>query len=82
MERLIKIAADLLDFCQAESWRACVIGGLAVQRWGEPRLTRDVDLSLLTGLDVQLIESELAPLVAAKESPGILRRLKQTPDSP
>jgi Nucleotidyl transferase AbiEii toxin, Type IV TA system len=49
MERLIKIAADLLNFCEARSWRACVIGGLAVQRWGEPRLTRDVDLSLLTG---------------------------------
>ena len=24
-------------------------GGLAVQRWGEPRLTRDADLTLLTG---------------------------------
>ena len=49
MERLIEIAADLLDFCEAQSWQACIIGGLAVQRWGEPRLTRDVDLSLLTG---------------------------------
>jgi hypothetical protein len=49
MERLIEIAVDLLDFCEGRSWRACVIGGLAVQRWGEPRLTRDVDLSLLTG---------------------------------
>jgi hypothetical protein len=179
MERLITIAVDLLDFCETQGWRACVIGGLAVQRWGEPRLTRDVDLSLLTGfgqeerfiqklieryepriaeahafalrnrvlllakdgvgidiafaaipfeervmersssfeflrganvktcsaedlivykafadrprdwvdiegilarqgsaLDVQLIENELAPLVAAKESPGILIRLK------
>ena len=27
-----------------------MIGGLAVQRWGEPRQTRDVDLALLTGL--------------------------------
>jgi hypothetical protein len=181
MERLIKIAADLLDFCEIQGWRVCVIGGLAVQRWGEPRLTRDVDLSLLTGfgqealyvkklmeryepriedaeafalrnrvllllkdqvgidvalaaipfeerviersssfeflpgkslrtcsaedlivykafadrlrdwvdiegivvrqgpdLDVQLIEAELGPLVAAKESPGILTRLRQT----
>ncbi|MFI5385979.1 MAG: nucleotidyl transferase AbiEii/AbiGii toxin family protein, partial [Fimbriimonadales bacterium] len=25
------------------------IGGLALQAWGEPRLTRDVDISLLTG---------------------------------
>jgi hypothetical protein len=28
----------------------CFIGGLAVQHWGEPRFTRDVDLTLLTGL--------------------------------
>lgn len=39
MERLIKIAAELLDFCETQSWRACVIGELSVQRWGEPRLT-------------------------------------------
>ena len=29
--------------------RFCFIGGLAVQRWGEPRETVDVDLTLLTG---------------------------------
>ena len=28
----------------------CVIGGVAVQRWGEPRQTVDVDATLLTGL--------------------------------
>src|SRR6516162_11216922 len=55
MERLVKIAADLLDFCEAQSWRACLIGGLAVQRWGEPRLTRDVDLSLLTGFGQEAV---------------------------
>jgi hypothetical protein len=27
----------------------CLIGGLAVQRWGEPRATTDVDFSVLTG---------------------------------
>ena len=30
-------------------WRFCFIGGLALQRWGEPRQTVDVDLTLLTG---------------------------------
>jgi len=35
--------------CGAHGWRFCFIGGLAVQRWGEPRLTQDVDLTLLTG---------------------------------
>lgn len=32
-----------------QRWRFCFIGGLAVQRWGEPRETVDVDLTLLTG---------------------------------
>lgn len=30
-------------------WRFCFIGGVALQRWGEPRFTADVDLTLLTG---------------------------------
>lgn len=29
--------------------RHCLIGGLALQAWGEPRVTRDVDLSVLVG---------------------------------
>lgn len=35
--------------CEAHHWRYCFIGGLAVLRWGEPRETVDVDLTLLTG---------------------------------
>ena len=31
------------------SWKFCFIGGIALQRWGEPRFTADADLSLLTG---------------------------------
>jgi hypothetical protein len=30
-------------------WQFCFIGGVAIQRWGEPRFTADVDLTLLTG---------------------------------
>lgn len=33
-----------------QRWQFCLIGGLAVQRWGEPRLTRGADLTLMTGL--------------------------------
>ncbi len=35
--------------CRRRGWRFCFIGGLAVQRWGEPRLTQDVDVTILTG---------------------------------
>lgn len=34
----------------ARGWEFCVIGGLAVQRWGEPRTTLDADLTLFTGI--------------------------------
>ena len=50
MNVLFAAAADLQAFCAARGWQSCIIGGLAVQRWGEPRQTRDVDLTLLTGI--------------------------------
>ena len=50
MNGLFAAAADVLSFCAERGWKCCVIGGVAVQRWGEPRQTRDVDLTLLTGL--------------------------------
>jgi hypothetical protein len=33
----------------AERWRYCFIGGLAAQRWGEPRETVNVGVTILTG---------------------------------
>ena len=53
MNALFTAAADLERFCTGHGWRSCVIGGLAVQRWGEPRQTRDVDVALLTGLGTE-----------------------------
>ena len=49
MNELIRVAAGLQAFCEARRWRFCFIGGLALQRWGEPRETIAVDLTLLTG---------------------------------
>lgn len=49
MNGLFAAAQEIQRLCDAEGWRFCFIGGLAVQRWGEPRVTRDVDLTLLTG---------------------------------
>jgi hypothetical protein len=46
---VIRAAAELQAFCESQRWRFCFIGGLALQRWGEPRETIDVDLTLLTG---------------------------------
>lgn len=52
MINIIKVldAAQAVErFCREQSWRYCFIGGVAVQRWGQPRVTADADLTLLTG---------------------------------
>lgn len=49
MNELCKLALELQDFCEKQKWSFCIIGGLAVQHWGEPRYTKDVDITLLTG---------------------------------
>jgi hypothetical protein len=49
MISLINLADEVQRFLLSRDWRFCIIGGLALQRWGEPRLTTDVDITLLTG---------------------------------
>ncbi|MFH1176963.1 MAG: hypothetical protein V1750_06110 [Acidobacteriota bacterium] len=49
MNPIFTAALEVQGFCQAHGWRFFFIGGIAVQRWGEPRLTQDVDISIVTG---------------------------------
>ena len=49
MIEIFRAASELQTVCESQSWEFCFIGGLALQRWGEPRETVDVDLTLLTG---------------------------------
>ena len=49
MNRVFEAALEIDGFCRARGWAFCIIGGVAVQRWGEPRGTQDVDLTILTG---------------------------------
>jgi hypothetical protein len=49
MNPLLDAARQLQDFFEARRWRFCLIGGIALLRWGNPRFTRDVDVSLMTG---------------------------------
>lgn len=49
MKDLISTAAEIQKFCEDRNWQFCFIGGLALQFWGEQRLTKDVDLTLFTG---------------------------------
>ncbi len=49
MIELVRTASEVQEFAEARGWRFCFIGGLAVLRWGEPRFTADIDLTLITG---------------------------------
>jgi len=60
---LFETARELQAFCDGQGWRSCFIGGVAVQRWGEPRVTRDVDLTLLAGFGSE--DRFTVPLLAA-----------------
>ena len=46
---LFHLSAQLQKIFTSNKWKFCFIGGIALQRWGEPRLTRDIDVCLLTG---------------------------------
>jgi Nucleotidyltransferase of unknown function (DUF6036) len=62
MIELLEAARDVQDFCGQKGWRFCFIGGVAVLRWGETRVTLDVDLNVLTGFggEDEVIDALLA----------------------
>lgn len=53
MNPIFAAALELEQFCEHQRWRFCFIGAVAVQRWGEPRLTLDVDATVLTGFGTE-----------------------------
>jgi hypothetical protein len=62
---VLAAAGEVQNFCRGQGWRFCFIGGVALQRWGEPRLTQDVDLTLLTGFgsEEQFVDSMLKEFI-------------------
>ncbi len=72
MNDLFTAALEFQEFFEKQNWEFCFIGGLAYIRWGSPRMTQDVDISLFTGfgneenmIDV-LLESFDSRLMDAK----------------
>jgi len=49
MKPIFRTAQKVQTVFESEGWQFCFIGGVALQRWAIPRLTNDVDLTLLTG---------------------------------
>jgi hypothetical protein len=59
---LYQAAGEIFAFFQVQGWRSCLIGGMAVLRWGRPRATQDVDVSLFTdfGNEERFVDTILA----------------------
>lgn len=49
MNSLFQAGLELQQTMKAQNWPFCFIGGLAVIRWGEVRMTQDIDLCLMCG---------------------------------
>ena len=49
MRNLVTTAIEIQNFLEEKHWKYCIIGGFALLNWGESRLTRDIDITLLTG---------------------------------
>jgi hypothetical protein len=49
MTELYRTASGMQEFFRQRNWKFCIIGGVAVLRWGHIRATKDVDITLLTG---------------------------------
>jgi hypothetical protein len=48
LNAVLEAACEVQSVLEREDAEFCFIGGLAIQRWGEPRFTNDADLNLLT----------------------------------
>jgi hypothetical protein len=69
VEELLFAAVRVQSLLLERGWRFCFIGGIAIQRWGNPRFTRDIDLTLLTGFGEEegFIEQLLKELLPRRE---------------
>jgi hypothetical protein len=50
---VFEAAREVQEFLRFSGSDFCFIGGVALQRWGQPRFTRDVDLTLLCPLGAE-----------------------------
>lgn len=58
MKALLDAGAAVQRLFDRKGWRSCFIGGIANFRWGTPRLTNDLDLTLMTGFGSELVYVE------------------------
>ncbi len=69
MDDLFRAAGELQDGLDKLRLPNCIIGGLALQAWGELRLTRDADFSVFTGfVDEERKVNEIFTIVTPRTS--------------
>jgi hypothetical protein len=76
---LFDAARELQDFCDSQGWRSCFIGGIAALRWSHARITRDIDLTLLTGFGH---EAPFIEALLARYHPRVLTRRSSVTGAP
>ena len=66
MNAIYEAALEVEAVCRRARFQFCFIGGIAVQRWGEPRMTADVDLTVVSGFggEEPYVDALLAALSA------------------
>jgi hypothetical protein len=79
MTPLFEAALEIQNIFIRQQWHFCIIGGIAVLRWGEPRFTRDVDVTLLTGFGRE--DEFILPILSSehREHSGCRRVRPQKP---
>src|SRR5438105_4912761 len=77
MNALLQAAVEIQHFLREAGERFCFIGGVAVQRWGEPRFTRDVDLTLLCPYGAEAASAERLIAAFSPRIPDALDFAKQ-----
>jgi len=69
---LLRAGAAVQRSFERRGWQFCFIGGVANFRWGTPRLTDDLDLTLLTGFgnEAGYVDALLAEFTARVQDPA------------
>ncbi len=71
MNDVLMAATELQEFIRSKEWSCSIIGGIALLRWGQPRTTSDVDMTLLTGFgnEESYVDALLANFKARVSNP-------------
>lgn len=76
MNSLFQAALEIQQTMREKAWPFCFIGGLVVMRWGEIRMTQDIDLCLLCGFgnEEHYINGLLGRYNSRGDDPGAFAR--------